>query len=66
MHWWKWVGVAAFVGVAATGVVLARSDRRQQDYTPEEIRERLHARAAEALAGGSTLAASDEVSDQVR
>jgi hypothetical protein len=35
-------------GVAATGVVLARSERRRRSYTPEEIRERLHARVAEA------------------
>jgi hypothetical protein len=49
VHWWKWVGLAAFVGVAASGVVLARAERRHHDYTPEEIRERLQARAAEAL-----------------
>ena len=35
-------------GVAATGVVLARAERRRRAYTPEEIRERLHARVAEA------------------
>ena len=50
MRWWKVLGVAAFVGVAATGVIVARADRRQRHYSPEEIRERLHARAAEALA----------------
>ncbi len=48
MRWWKAVGLAAFVGVAATGVVLARSERRRRAYTPDEIRERLHARLAEA------------------
>lgn len=51
MQWWKVLGVAAFVGVAATGVLVARTERRHQDYSPEEIRDRLHARAAEALAG---------------
>ncbi len=49
MAWWKVLGVAAFVGVAATGIVVARSERRQEDYTPDEVRARLHARAAEAL-----------------
>lgn len=50
MRWWKVLGVAAFVGVAATGVIVARADRGQRNYSPDEIRERLHARAAEALA----------------
>jgi hypothetical protein len=49
MGWWKVLGVAAFVGVAATGIVVARSERRQEDYPPDQIRARLHARAAEAL-----------------
>lgn len=48
MRWWKLIGLAAFVGVAATGVVIARSERRRNAYTPEEIRARLHARLAEA------------------
>jgi hypothetical protein len=48
MRWWKVLGAAAFVGVAATGVVIARAERRRRAYTPEEIRARLHARVAEA------------------
>jgi hypothetical protein len=48
MKWWKVLGVAGFVGVAATGVVIARSERRRRTYTPEEIRHRLHTRIAEA------------------
>jgi hypothetical protein len=48
MRWWKILGLAGIAGVAATGVVIARSERRRRAYTPEEIRERLHARAAEA------------------
>ena len=51
MRWWKWLGVAGFVGVAATGVVIARSERRRRAYTPEKIRERLHRRVAEAAGG---------------
>ena len=50
MRWWKVVGLAAFVGVAATGVAVARAERRRRAYTPEEIRERLRARVAEAAA----------------
>lgn len=45
---WKILGIAGVVGVAAGGAVLARSERRRRSYTPEEIRERLHARAAAA------------------
>jgi hypothetical protein len=48
VRWWKVAGLAAFVGVAATGVVIARSERRRRAYAPEEIRERLHARLAES------------------
>ncbi|WP_198942906.1 hypothetical protein [Actinophytocola xanthii] len=48
MRWWKILGVAGLAGVAATGAVIARGERRRRAYTPDEIRERLHARAAEA------------------
>jgi hypothetical protein len=48
MRWWKVLGLAAFAGVAATGVVIVRDERRRRAYTPEEIRDRLHARLAEA------------------
>ncbi|MFF5263059.1 hypothetical protein ACFY4C_29375 [Actinomadura viridis] len=48
MRWWKVLGVAGFVGVAATGAVIARAERRRRAYTPDEIRERLHQRLAEA------------------
>jgi hypothetical protein len=47
MRWWKIAGLAGLVGVAATGVVIAREERRRRAYTPDEIRERLHARLAE-------------------
>jgi hypothetical protein len=48
MRWWKWLGLAGLAGVAASGVVIARSERRRRAYTPDEIRDRLHARLAEA------------------
>ena len=52
MHWregrtWKILGLASFAGVAATGVVVVRAERRRRAYTPDEIRARLHERLAE-------------------
>ncbi|MFD0684632.1 hypothetical protein [Actinomadura fibrosa] len=47
MRWWKALGIAGFVGVAATGAVIARAERRRRAYTPDQIRERLHARLDE-------------------
>jgi hypothetical protein len=44
MRWWKVLGLAGLAGVAATGVVVARAERRRRAYTPDEIRARLHAR----------------------
>jgi hypothetical protein len=52
MRWWKWLGLASFVGVAATGVVIARAERRRRAYTPEEIRARLRERHARAVSDG--------------
>lgn len=48
MRLWKLIGLAGLAGVAATGVVIARAERRRRAYTPDEIRSRLHERAAEA------------------
>ena len=48
MRWWKMLGLAGLAGVAATGVVVARAERRRRAYTPPEIRARLQARLAEA------------------
>jgi hypothetical protein len=50
MRWPKVLGLTAFAGVAATGVVIIRDQRRRRAYTPDEIRERLHARLAEPTA----------------
>ncbi len=61
MRWWKVLGLASFVGVAATGVVIARAERRRRAYTPEEIRARLHARLAEAGTDSSPASAGDPV-----
>ena len=46
---WKLIGLAGLAGVAATGVVVARRRRRaHRDYSPEELRARLHQRLEEA------------------
>ncbi|GAA0743982.1 hypothetical protein GCM10010199_71780 [Dactylosporangium roseum] len=50
VKWWKVVGLAGVVGVAATGVMVARAERRRRAYTPEEIRDRLRERHALARA----------------
>ncbi len=52
--------MAGLAGVAATGVLVARSQRRRVAYSPEEVRARLHARLAasdapQADENGSTL-----------
>ena len=44
MKIWKALGLAGLAGVAATGVVIARDQRKRSDLTPEEIRDRLHQR----------------------
>ncbi len=59
MRWWKVLGVAGFVGVAATGAVIARSERRRRAYTPEQIRSRLHERVAAAGGKAGTGEAGD-------
>jgi hypothetical protein len=48
VKWWKWLGLAGLAGVTATGVVVARAERRRRSYTPDEVRERLQQRLAEA------------------
>ncbi len=65
MKWWKALGVAAFVGVAATGVAVARAERQRRAYTPEQVRERLHTRVAEvAQAEGGLVADGSPVAER--
>ena len=51
---WKLLGLAGVAGVAATGVVVARSKRETEEYTPEELRDKLRDRmkAAETPVAG--------------
>ena len=37
-QWWKLVGLAGVVGVAATGAVAVRAERKRRGYTPDEVR----------------------------
>jgi len=45
---WKLLGLAGLAGVAASGVVVARAERRRRAYTPDEVRARLQERATAA------------------
>jgi hypothetical protein len=45
---WKLLGLAGLAGVAAGGAVLARDERQRRAYTPDDVRARLHERAASA------------------
>ncbi|HEY5855430.1 MAG TPA: hypothetical protein VIW24_15625 [Aldersonia sp.] len=44
----KLAGLAGAVGVAATGALVARNERKRRAYTPDEVREQLHVRYAAA------------------
>jgi hypothetical protein len=50
---WKLIGLAGLAGVAATGVVVVRRHRTQRQYTPDELRARLHQRLADVPSGNS-------------
>jgi hypothetical protein len=54
---WKIIGLAGIASVAATGVVIARKRGARRDYDPDELRERLHRRLAEASTSGGGSAA---------
>jgi len=58
MKWWKVLGLAGMAGVAATGVIVARGERRRRAYTPEQVRSRLHERFAEVAAESAADAAA--------
>jgi hypothetical protein len=57
---WKLVGLAGLAGVAATGLVVARRRRAQRELEPDELRDRLHRRLAEAGEGRDAPAAHGE------
>jgi 2-phosphoglycerate kinase len=53
---WKLLGLASVAGVAATGAVVARKTRIQSDLEPDEIRDRLRRRLADAQSDGDGAA----------
>jgi hypothetical protein len=48
---WKLLGLAGVAGVAATGAAVAHQRRQHQEYTPEELRAKLHERLGDNGAG---------------
>jgi hypothetical protein len=57
---WKIVGLAGVAGVtAATGLVVARKRRDHTEYDPDELRDKLHSRVAEATQSDAPLAEAD-------
>jgi hypothetical protein len=47
MKIWKALGLAGLAGVAATGAIIARDQRKRSQLTPAEIRDRLQQRLVE-------------------
>lgn len=52
MKLWKALGLAGLAGVTATGIIIARDQRKRAHLEPDDVRARLHARLAEADAAG--------------
>ncbi|MDF2145013.1 hypothetical protein [Knoellia sp. p5-6-4] len=48
MKLWKVLGIAGLAGVAATGAIMARDQRRRVQLEPDEIRSRLQERLEQA------------------
>ncbi|WP_040841957.1 hypothetical protein [Nocardia brevicatena] len=66
MRWWKVLGLAGAAGVVATGVVVVRAERRRRAYTPDQVREQLHVRFAQAAAVEDTDEAPEPRPTRVR
>ena len=47
MNLWKALGLAGLAGVAATGAIIARDQRKRSHLTPDDVRARLRQRLAE-------------------
>lgn len=62
---WKLLGLAGLAGVAATGVIIARDERRRAQMSPEEVRARLRQRLAD-VEGTAISQANDSQSDYSR
>lgn len=47
MKLWKLLGIAGLTGVAATGAIIAREQRKRAQVTPDGVRRQLHQRLAD-------------------
>ena len=59
MKLWKWLGLAGIAGVAATGAIITRDQRRRAQLSPEQVRARLHERYAQVQARSQSQAAGE-------
>jgi hypothetical protein len=62
---WKLIGLAGIAGVAATGAIAARNRRVHNSYDPDQLREKLHERLAEAAATNGSSATHPQLSQDV-
>lgn len=58
MKLWKVLGLAGVVGVAATGALVVKSERKRRSYQPDEVRAQLHQRFAAVSAAAEPAAAA--------
>jgi hypothetical protein len=56
---WKALGLAGLAGVAATGVIITRDQRRRAQLTPDEVRQRLHQRLTDGAAPATSQPSTD-------
>ena len=47
MKLWKILGIAGLTGVAASGAIIAREQRKRAQVTPDDVRRQLHDRLAD-------------------
>ncbi|KAA8889008.1 hypothetical protein F3087_08420 [Nocardia colli] len=66
MRWWKAVGLAGAAGVVATGVVVVRAERRRRAYTPDQVREQLHVRFAQATSAEQAVETAAPAAQEAR
>jgi hypothetical protein len=57
---WKLLGLAGVAGVAATGAAVAAKKRDQVEYSPDELRAKLHERLGQTPNGHGPAAQSGD------
>lgn len=65
MKLWRVLGVAGLAGVAATGAIIARDQRKRAQMTPDEVRSRLRERLddSQRAPGSAAEAAAESAGD---